>query len=41
MDRGNGNDMGAVFGIKIVQIGDMLEVVRPAGTVLYYILGTT
>ena len=39
MDGGDGDDVGAVFGVEVIEVGEMLEVVGVHGAVLHHVVG--
>ena len=41
MDRENRNDVSAVFGVEVIEVRGVLEVVGQNGAILYNIMGIT
>ena len=39
MNGENGNDVGAIFGVEVIEIGGVLEVVGENGAIFYHIIG--
>ena len=39
MDGKNGNKVGAVLGVEVIEVGGVLEVVGQDGAVLYHVIG--